>query len=158
MNNWCGIYSKPKTFVRMVSGTCFSGSSLNCTFREFFHSEKFESAHLVLASVLFGTYFFASAPSAHSSKNSHRWEHFLERLRRLLLDGGEDNGPEPPFPGFARCSTRRFLVSGVASGEHGSKSVQSSIPNEKRSLERATAEAKETQPARRSRPPFFLPV
>ena len=33
------------------------------------------------------------------------------------------------------------LFRGVASGEHGGKSVQSSIPNEKRSLERATAEA-----------------
>ena len=46
--------------------------------------------------------------------------------------------PRHPFPEFARCSTRRFLASGVASG---GKSVPSSIPNEKRSLERATAEA-----------------
>ena len=48
--------------------------------QEFFQSMKLESAHFVLASVFFGTYFLDSAPSVHSSINSHCWEFFLARL------------------------------------------------------------------------------
>jgi hypothetical protein len=85
------------------------------------------------------TYFFSSAPAAHSSRNTHRSDGLFgrERFRRFLLGDGVA-APRTtclPLVPLALEFRWRFLVKGVGerdSGDFDGELVHSSMPRVKR--------------------------
>ena len=86
--------------------------------------------------MVLGTYFFSSAPAAHSSRNTHRSDGFFGRegFRRFLLGDGVA-APRTTCLPLALEFRWHFLVKGVGErdgGDFDGELVHSSMPRVKR--------------------------